>query len=216
MSLLVLLNPVFANSMPWADVVLLFAGLGLIALALLLSQRLGKREVIIKLDKLGVDFKADRLTFVLLIGLMLIAVGVFFRYRNYETDVNDLQLQVQGLRSGQEESKKILDALRDELREFKAYDLGLNIAFPSVAGDDVEKYFKTEVWIKKGNDPFALSDYKPVTANGQTFVRLSNLNQGQKIMIVARDTRDNTRWQSTNDIVIPETQIEMQKKNPAQ
>lgn len=87
----------------WGDTLLLFSGLLVIALALILSQRLGNRPVELGFDKLGLNLKADRLTFVLVVGLIMIGVGVFFRYQNYETELKKLQSRVQGFEPVQQE-----------------------------------------------------------------------------------------------------------------
>jgi len=193
----------------WTDIVLFFAGLIVIALAFVLSQRLGNKPVQFGFDKLGLDLKADRLTFVLVVGLVLIGVGVFFRYQNYEAKLHNLDLQVEAFKS---EHNKNLESLREELRQFKVYDLGLNIVFPNVPGEDVEKSFEIQIFTKKQNEAFALRDYKPITNFGETFVNLSNLNRGERVRIVALDKRNKTKWESNSDILVPETQIVMTKK----
>jgi len=212
MSELALLNPGSGYSIPWADLLLLFAGLSVIVAALLSSQRLGNRPVHFGFTRLGVDLKADRLTFVLMVGLMLIAVGVFFRYRNYEAELNKLQVQVEGFKPIQEEYNRNLDSLRIELRQFKVYDLGLKIVFPDVPGQEVEKYFEIQVLTQKQPEAFTLSNYKPVTNFGDTYVNLNNLSRGERVKIIAVDKRNSTKWESVNDILIPETEIQMKKK----
>lgn len=199
-------------SMFWADTVLLFAGLVVIASALLLAQRLGNKPVQFGVTKLGLDLKADRLTFVLVVGLMLIGVGIFFRYQNYEALLKTLQVQVDAAKAAQTEHDKSLRELRNQ---FMVYDLGLNIVFPNVSGDDVEQYFEIEVHTKNESaGPFELSAYKPTTTFGRTYVNLNNLNRGAQVRIYAKDKRDNTKWTSTYDILIPETEIQMKKGEP--
>ena len=199
-------------SMFWADTILLFAGLLVIAIALILNRRFGNRPVQFGFTKLGLDLKADRLTFILVVGLVLIGVGVFFRYRNYELALETLKLQVQDANALQTQQKKDLESLKDELGQFKVYDLGLDIVFPNVPGDQVEQFFEIQVWLQKSKDrPFELTDFKPFTDFGRTYVKLRNLNRGEVVKIVAKDKRDNTEWHSVNDILIPESQIQMKK-----
>ena len=195
----------------WSDVILLFSGLAVIALALFLSRRLGNRPIEFGFTKLGLDLKGDRLTFVLLVGLVLIGVGVFFRYQNYESELRKLQLQVEAFKPVQEEYNKNVQSLNEQLKQFKVYDLYLKIAFPGIQGAEVEKYFKIDVYTKSENDVFQLSNFKPITSFGETYVKLTNLNRGQKVRISARDTRNDTTWESVSDILIPEAQIEMRK-----
>jgi hypothetical protein len=196
----------------WADVILFFAGLSLIALALILSRRLGNQPVQFGFTKLGLDIKADRLTFVLVIAVLLIGVGVFFRYQNYESQLKTLQAQVAGFGPLQNQYSQNLQSLRDDLHEFKVYDLGLKIVFPNVSGSDVENFFEIQILTQREPQPFAISNYKPTTNYGETYVNLNNLNRGEKVRIMAKDKRDDTMWVSTNDILIPETEIQMKKK----
>lgn len=197
----------------WADTILLFAGLFIIALALMLSQRLGNKPVEFGFDKLGLDLKADRLTFVLVVGLMMIGVGVFFRYRNYEAELKKFQMQVQGFEPVQQEYNRNLEALRGELQNFKVYDLSLEIDFPQIRGEDIKKHFAIEVYTKRQNDKaFELRSFKPSTDFDKTYVNLNNLYRGERVRIVAKDNRNNTEWLS-NEILIPEAQIQMKKKS---
>ena len=210
-----MLNESSSYSMFWSDTLLLFAGLTTIALALILSQRLGNKPVQFGLSKLGLDLKADRLTFVLVVGLMLIGVGVFFRYQDYEAKLEELRLKVENSKSLQEKNTDNLEMLKGELRHFKVYDLGLNIVFPNVPGEAVEKDFVIAVYTKKQDDEvYKRSDDEPRTDFGKTSVKLNNLSRGEKVKIVAVDRRDETKWESINEVVIPETQILMKKKIP--
>lgn len=196
----------------WADTILLFAGLIVIALALILSQRLGNRPVELGFAKLGLDLKADRLTFVLIVGLIMIGVGVFFRYQNYEGELKKLQVQVQGFEPVQQEYNRNLESLRAELQNFKVYDLSLEIDFPNIPGEDIKQYFAIEVYTKRQSDKaFELRSFKPSTDFDKTYVSLNNLYRGERVRIVAKDNRDNTEWRS-NEILIPEAQIQMKKK----
>jgi len=195
----------------WADIILLFSGLAVIAMGLFLSQRLGNKNIELGFDKLGLDLKGDRLTFILMIGLVLIGVGVFFRYQNYENELNKLKIQVEGFKPVQEQYNKNLEALNDQLKQFKVYDLYLKISFPDVQGAEIEKYFKIDVYTKTGDDVFQLSNFKPITSFGETYVKLTNLNRGQRVRISARDTRNDTTWESVSDILIPEAEIQMRK-----
>lgn len=196
----------------WADTILLFAGLFVIVLALILSQRFGNRPVEFAFDKLGLDLKADRLTFVLLLGLMMIGVGVFFRYQNYEAALKKLQFQVQGFEPVQQEYNKTLESLRAELQNFKVYDLSLEIDFPNTPGEVIKKHFAIEVYTKRQSDQtFELRSFKPSTDFDKTYVSLNNLYRGEKVRIIAKDNRDNTEWRS-NEILIPEAQIQMKRK----
>lgn len=205
-------NESLTYSMFWADTVLLFAGLLVIALALLLAQRLGNRPVQFGFSKLGLDLKADRLTFVLVVGLILIGVGIFFRYQNYEALLKTLQVQVETSKAAQAKHDESLTELRNK---FMVYDLGLNIVFPNVPGDDVETSFEIEVHTRRDvAETFQLSNYKPVTTYGKTSVYLNNLNRGAQVRIHAKDKRDNTKWTSVYDIMIPETEIQMRKGDP--
>ena len=194
----------------WADTILLFAGLSVIALGLMLSQRLGNSPVQLGFEKLGLDLKADRLTFVLIVGVTLIAVGVYFRYRDYENQVTKLNDQVSGFALVQRQHNESFEMLKRELQSFKVYDLSLKIDFPEgVAREDIE----LEVWTKKlGADAYELTSYKPVTNFEDTYVKLTNLDQGEKIRIIGTNKRDGSGWKSVSDIEIPETQIQMKRR----
>lgn len=196
----------------WADTILLFSGLCVIALGLMLSQRLGNSPVQLGFEKLGLDLKADRLTFVLIIGVTLIAVGVYFRYRDYEKELAKLNDQVSGFALVQKQHNENFDMLKRELQSFKVYDLSLRIDFPEgMSGDN----FELGVWTKKPGSPtFELSSFKPVFDFENTYgVRLTNLDQGERIKISGRSKLDGSEWDSVSDIEIPETQVQMKRRS---
>ena len=66
-------------------------GIALIVFALGWGSRLGRRPVELSLDRLGLNFKADILTLLVLLGFVLAGVGVFFGYQGYESRLLALQ-----------------------------------------------------------------------------------------------------------------------------
>src|SRR5207237_6681679 len=90
-----------------------------------LVKRLCNRPIELKFDKLGCFFlKGDIVSLIFLVGLVIMGVGVFFKVRNYESTVKDMDTKVK-------ESQANLKQANDDLKMFKEYDLSLNLNFDS-------------------------------------------------------------------------------------
>jgi hypothetical protein len=183
------------------DVVFLAVGVVIILFVLVRGQQLGRAPVELALQKLGVNIKADRLTLFFLLGVLLAGVAVFFRYQSYESQVKEMRGTLEAMKSR-------LTLLTDELHSFKGYDVRLNVAFP----DDVDpRKLRIGVHTKKQTeDVFTLTDTRAETDFGGTWVKLSNLQRGDRIKVVAVDP-DGTTWESP-DIEIPKTSVRMTRR----
>lgn len=183
------------------DVAFLAVGILIIAFALVAGRRLGKAPVELGLQKLGVALKADRLTLIFLAGVVMAGVGVFFRYKGYESQATEMRARLEALNGR-------LTILSDELQRFKGYDVRVNVAFP----DEVDpRTMKILVHTKKNEeDVFKLTDTRAETDFGGTWVRLTNLQRGDRVKVTAVD-RDGATWES-QDIEIPKTSVRMTRR----
>jgi hypothetical protein len=190
------------------DIIFLVVGIGIMVFTLVWGGRLGTGPVELGVPKLGLNLKADRLTLIFLLGFLMTGVGVFFRYRGYESQVKQLQSQVIGLQGRVSQLDSTMQKLTDALQGFKEYDLGLNLVFP----DSVDpRPFNIQVYTKKLSDVnFELLTIKAETDVGGTWVKINNLSRGERIKIVAQEP-DSTIWEG-NDVEIPKTQIQMTRK----
>jgi hypothetical protein len=180
------------------DVIFLALGIGVMVFALLWGHHLGNRPVELGFGKLGLSLKADGMPLIFLLGFLMAGVGVFFRYRGYESEIQRLGgdlAQVKG-------------SLRELTDELKNYDMGLNLVFPPNVNPEL---LDIQVLTKKTSDhEFVLrSDISAEVEPGGTWVNFPRLSRGEKIKIVARGP-DSTTW-ATGYLEIPKTQIQMVK-----
>lgn len=186
----------------WAqDVVFLAVGVVIILFVLVRGRQLGRAPVELGLQKLGINFKADRLTLFFLVGVLMAGVAVFFRYQSYDSQAKEMRGKLETMNSR-------LAILTDELQGFKVYDVRLNVAFP----DDVDPR-KLNIGVhtkKQTEDVFKLTDTRAETDFGGTWVKLSNLQRGDRVKVVAVEP-DGTTWES-QDIEIPKTSVRMTRR----
>lgn len=150
------------------DIVFLALGILVMVFALVWGTRLGAQPVEFGVGKLGLNLKADRLTVIFSLGFLMAGVGVFFRYRGYETQVANLKSDVVRLEGNLSQVSKTMEKLTSDLQGLKDYDLGLNLAFPP--GVD-PRQLKIQVYTQKSGDPgFSLRDIRPQTDIGGTWV----------------------------------------------
>lgn len=182
-------------------VVFPLVGIALIVFALGWGSRLGRRPVELSLDRLGLNFKADILTFLVLLGFVLAGVGVFFGYQGYESRLLALQRQL-------EEMQTRMKTMDEALQSFKVYDMRLNLIFP----DEVDaRNAKVQVYVsKQGKGPPQLSvPETDVGFSNDLWVKLDSLNRGDRLRIVAYEGAEKA-WESS-DIEIPKTQVQMRR-----
>jgi hypothetical protein len=184
------------------EVVFLIVGIAIMAFTLIWGTRLGNRQVELGFGKLGFNIRADGLPLIFLLGFLMAGVGVFFRYRNYESEAKTLRDDL-----GQVTGER--NMLTDELQGFKNYDLGLNLVFPREVDP---RGFIIQVHTKKmGDQNFSLrTDLKAETDIGGTWVNVNRLSRGEKIKIVAQGA-DSSVWVA-EDLEIPKTQLRMMKQ----
>lgn len=180
-------------------IVIPIVGIGLMVFALGWGWRLGQRPVEIAIAKLGLNFKADILTLLVLLGFVMAGAGAFFWYRGYEFRLADLQGKL-----AQMQTK--MNNMDEVLQSFKVYDLRLHLIFPDQV--DVRRT-KVQVYITKqgrGSPQLSAPETDIGVAN-DLWVKLDSLNRGDKLRIVAYEGNEKT-WESAH-MEIPKTQVQM-------
>ena len=184
-------------------IVLPLLGIGLIIFALFRGRSLGQRPVEIALTKLGLNLKSDTLTLLIILGCVLACIGVFFWYRGYETQVADLKIEL-------EQAKTRINTIDDVLKSFKVYAMRFHLIFPEIDTIDARE-IKVQAYIsKQGDPPPKLYDTETLVGfSNDIWVKIDNLNPGDKLCIVAYEGEDKS-WQSA-EIEIPKAHIQMRR-----
>ena len=73
-----------------ADVAFFLLGVGIILYALIRATTKNHDPIDLKIDKLG-SMKMDFVAFLIVVGIAPLGVGVFFRYRGYESRPRELE-----------------------------------------------------------------------------------------------------------------------------
>ncbi|HEX8567505.1 MAG TPA: hypothetical protein VF648_17840 [Pyrinomonadaceae bacterium] len=213
----------YIPSMFWADTILLFAGLFVIALAIFLSQRLGRSPVSFNFSKLGMDFRADRLTFVLIVGLLLISVGVFFRYRDYEKTYQDYEKKLQKNQSELQElnykfteTKETLSRIENTINKTSGYNLDIEVVFPNeVKKADVKNFIIKVSTERRGEGRRDRGEIKPqyIEEDNKYEFKILGLmgNEIVRVFAVDKNNQDNILWKSGDITILEKRTVEMKQ-----
>jgi len=185
-----------------ADWVLLFFGLGAITVALLFGSRWNIRPIELNSEKFG-TLKLPFASFVTLVGIALVAVGVYFRWQ--ETQIGAVEHQ-------KLETK--LEELTQELERFKNYEMRVQLDFHTSV--DPAK-LHTDLLILKPGDPSPRLVDQGVLRNTQASNILSatvpSLGPGDTIYFVAHESGfGHPRIWESEKLVIPIAQLNMSPK----
>lgn len=184
----------------------IFLGLGIVILvfALIWSRRPPRPPVEIAVGKLGLSLKADTVPFLILLGVIVAGVGVFFRYKGYESRLTALQTDGQGM------GRQITE-LRDELQRFKDYEMSIALAFPGPVNMNT---LQVQPYIKKPGSQSAKlvtnAEKEATDLPNVVSMRLGNLNPGDRVFFKAFEG-ENKRWKSTSEIEVPVARLEMKE-----
>jgi membrane protein implicated in regulation of membrane protease activity len=204
----------YIPSMFWADTILLFAGLFVIALAFFLSQRLGA-PVSFNFSKLGLDFKADRLTFVLVVGLLLIAVGVFFRYRNYENKYQEYENITKSLKTEVSKNQETLVRIENTINKSSGYNLDIEVVFPKDVKKAEIKNLKIVVSTEKKGESRKERKIEPqyIESENKFEFQILGLLGDEIVRVFALDKNnpDIIHWMSDDITILEERKVEMKK-----
>lgn len=182
------------------DYTYLVFGLLIIFLALLFSKKLGNQPVVLNLEKIGFNLNADRLTLFFLLGFLLIGVGVFFKFKGYETRLSSLEKDLKG--------KETIAELSSRLGE---YELKLSLEFDTsinVNPKDLTYWIRGKV----SGKPNIEDEIKPdefLQLSGIPIFHLEHIKQGDNFHIIAQKSKDE-RWIS-EAVEIPKTTIKIKR-----
>lgn len=190
--------------MAFIYIILPLVGIALIVFALIWGKRLGKRPFEISLAKLGVDLKADTMTLLILLGFLMACVGVFFQFRGYETQVTNLQEDLDNAETKIKERDEIL-------KSFQVYAMRFHLVFPETDTIDAPK-IKVQAYVEEPGQvgrqlrPCEKCD----VISNDVWVNVDDLRSGDKLKIIAYEG-DEKSWMS-NDVEIPKTKLQMRRE----
>lgn len=186
-------------------IILPLFGIGIIVSALIWRKHLSGREVLdLTAEKLGLALKADAFGLVVLIGFVMVSAGVFFLYRGYESRIATLQTDIEKMQN------KVIN-IDNVIKEFKEYDLRLNLLFPEK--DQANPFTATvNAYVHKKGES-AEKPYDLVTVergSGGIVVYFDKLGLGDKVYVIAEDS--NNKWRS-DDMITPAAHLQMNRIN---
>jgi len=181
------------------DYIYLLFGFCIIILGLIFSKKLGTKPVSLKVEKIGFDLIADRLTLFFLLGFVFVGVGVFFKFKGYETRLASLENDL----TSRETVEKQLSILKDyEFDMVLDFDTSLNIS-------PQDKDLKYTIYKTVGGN----IDHEAITPIfgpfGGTLVHLKHVKAGDKFRIIVGKSRTE-QWES-EEIEVPKTRIKLSK-----
>jgi len=185
----------------------------------------GKEVLDINGEKFGIGFKSDAFGLMILSGIAMIGMGLFFIYQNYETklidnqaDIKRLQSKISDLENETAIKAKMLDDLADRLEiaihnvtgSLKTYRLHLNLVFPqgSQANPFTAKV-KSAIKRQDGSDSgkvFNDADFE--SGPGGIIVKFENLHEGDRVSVLVED--DGKTWRSY-DMTVPNADLNMRR-----
>ena len=185
-------------------IVLPLVGVVLIILAFIFGKRLCQRPVDFGLTKLGLKLTGDAFTFLVLLGFIMAMAGGYLNYQQYES-------QIAGLESKLELANAELATANGILEGFRAYCMRFHLCFPEEDSVDIEAINVQAYIAKQGEGPSQLYDPETIVGfSDDLWVKIDNLNHGDKLNIVAYDDKDRS-WQSEGVIEVPKSRLEMRR-----
>jgi len=183
----------------YLDYIYLVIGLIIIFLALLFSKKLGNRPVSLNLEKIGFNLTADRLTLFYLLGFIVIGVGVFFKFKGYETRLGSLEQEL-----------KSSGTVREQLNALKEYDFDMFLEFDTTLHvspqDESLRYFIDR------SRPGEI-DMDPIIPKfsdvGSTYIHVEHLKSGESFKIIVKKSNEE-QWGSET-IEVPNAKIKLKK-----
>lgn len=195
------------------DYIYLILGLLIILLSLMFSKRLGNHPVILKIEKIGFNLNADRLTLFYLFGFLIIGVGVFFTFKGYETRLTDLEQDLKNRDtdlSNLETDLSNLETVKEQLSILKEYEFDIMLEFDSTFDisprDKSLRYFID----KSKGGKIIQNPITPIFGDvGGAWVHIEHIKPGDKLKILAKKT-DTEIWVS-EEIEVPKSKIRLTK-----
>lgn len=184
-------------------VILPILGIGLMIFALGWGKTLKGRPVEIALDKIGLNFKADATTLLILVGFILVGAGVYFWQQQYETRLSALRSELKDMRGK-------VSTIAEAMQKLKQYDLRLNLLFPE---DEPANPFTAQVQpfvLKKGEHiPRPFDEQTRVDrGEGGIVVYFDKLGVGDRLYVFVED--GGLKWRS-DDMVTPTAHLKMNR-----
>jgi len=192
----------------WQDYVFLLAGLALIGWVLVRPPRwesvnVQRKELVLRIPSAA---------FLIVAGLGMASVGVFFRYRNYE---GSLSKEVEATRQAEQKAEAtriMVDSLREEMQRLRAHDLYVDLQF----AERLPEGDTTFVGLVSPPGEFGapqerradIVDRQP--GNRVVTVRLAGLHKGDRVAFGA--INKDVRWRSPAFDVPGKANVRMEKE----
>jgi len=156
---------------PIPDIAYFIAGIALIVLSLACARYLRPSPMEVASKTLG-SLKIDLVALLVVAGVAMTSVGVFFRWQDYET-------KLQSLGQSQSSMRGEIDALARQIDRFRSYDVNVALQFK----ESIElRSLKVQTLVKRPGGDWALADgispSASMEANNLVSVKLRGLNPG--------------------------------------
>lgn len=175
-------------------ILIVFAVALMVVLAVKGRAERGDTLLSVTVENLG-TFKGSALTFVIVVGAVLIGAGVFFRYQDYESSITALENNMKELGAKYKITEENLLAFREVRLEYF-------LQFP--LENRPEDIFDTDVigYVRKkggGYEVYKSFDYQP--EEGNIRVEFQGLTVGDSLFVVAIEKGTRKKWRSTHATV---------------
>jgi len=177
-------------------------GMGLILFALLKGKQFGQQQMNLGIKKLGLELKCDKTALLILMGFVLVIVSALFIYHDYDTQVAQLECQL---------NQAKLDIVnKDELlKKFKCYAMDFSLEFPEMDTVNVEDVSVQAAISRQGETQFQITTPETrVGLSNNLWVLIDNLHPGDELRILAYQGDEKT-WQSNNICKVPKSRVQM-------
>jgi hypothetical protein len=159
-----------------ADVAFFLLGVGIILYALFRATTKQHTPIDLTIGKLGA-VKMDFVAFLVCVGIVLAGVGVFFRYRGYESRLRELE-------SSKAASETRFKELQFQIDRFKNYNLNVALSFRESVSHEGLKI--SQLVKPPGEKVFQLSDQIVVPTNSEeannvVSITVGHLNKGDRL-----------------------------------
>ncbi|MGH9330549.1 MAG: hypothetical protein ACRD09_08910 [Vicinamibacterales bacterium] len=180
------------------DVVFLLLGLLLIAYALVRPPRWDP----VNIARGEFTFRVPSAVFLIVLGVLVASVGIFFRYQRYDARLADTLEQVNANKQVIESLNRRVQEMRDDLLRFRSYELFVELTFPETveaSGMSLQGLVR-----KPGSPAPSVREVQLISAREKLLmIRIENLNAGDKVTFAAVEPRRSRTWMSTADYEVP-------------
>lgn len=191
-------------------ILFLVGGIACILLSILWADRLkSSLPIKIKIEKFGIDLNLQTLSFVILVGFLMVASGGIFFFQEYESRLDNYENDLSKSRSKTETLQATLD-------KFDEFDIKLKLDFPEGDYPNPKNTILTSFVYRKNvydtSKPYNRSHPLPANQGGMT-VEVSGLKPEDRVFVTAEEIygEQTIEWKSET-MYVPNALLKMKRQ----